>query len=151
VSEVVVTVAEASLHITRVFPASAARLFECFTDPVHLVRWWGPQGTTCPIAEVDLQPGGAYRLEILAENGTLRVVTGEYLEINQPERLVFSWQWDDTPEERTRVTLRFNEQGNGHCELELLHERFPADYRATLHGEGWSSSLICLAELLATG
>ncbi len=148
-SEAIVTVAEARLHITRVFPATAERLFECFTDPVHLLRWWGPQGTTCSGAEIDLRQGGQYRLEILSDSGTLSVVTGEYLEIDRPQRLVFSWRWDDSPEEKTRVTLNFTEQGNGHCELELLHERFANDGRARLHGEGWSSSLICLAELLA--
>ena len=149
-SGTIVTVAEASLHITRTFPVSAERLFDCFTQPAHLLRWWGPQGTTCPVAEIDLRPGGAYHLEILSENGTLSVVTGEYLEIEAPRKLVFSWGWDDAPEERTRVTLRFSDQGNGQCELELLHERFGDDERAKLHGDGWSSSLICLAELLAT-
>ncbi len=148
-SEAVVTVAEASLHIRRTFPGSAERLFACFTDPAHLLRWWGPEGTSCPVAEVDLRPGGAYRLEILAANGNLSIVSGEYLEVEPPARLVFTWRWDDTPEERTRVTLELSDRGDGRCELDLKHERFPNDERASLHGDGWSSSLICLAELLA--
>lgn len=145
-----VSVAEASLRIRRVFPASRERLFACFTEPSHLLRWWGPQGTTCPSAEVDLRPGGRYRLAIRSEAGNLSVVTGEYLEVSRPDRLVFSWRWEDTPEELTRVTLTLCEHASGGSELNLLHERFPNDERASLHGDGWSSSLVSLAELLAT-
>ena len=149
-SEANVAVLEASLHIRRTFPATAQQLFECFTNPMQLLRWWGPEGTTCPAAEVDLQTGGAYRLEILSETGNLSVVSGEYLEIDPPHRLVFTWRWDDTPTERTRVSLAFNETGAGSCELVLVHEKFPDDDRASLHGDGWSSSLNRLATLLAT-
>ena len=147
-SEATVLVADACLKIRRTFPASAERLFGCFTEPAHLLRWWGPQGTTCPNAEVDLREGGNYRLEILAPSGALSVVSGEYLEIEPPNRLVFTWRWDDTPEEQTRVTLEFRALAADRVELSLTHERFPDDARADLHGEGWSSSLECLLVLL---
>ena len=137
-----------SLQIRRIFDAPVERLFDCFTDPELLVRWWGPEGTTCPSAQVDLTPGGRYRLEILSADGSLSAANGEYLEIDSPRALAFTWHWDAEPEEVTRVTLRFQPLPDGRSELHLIHEHFPTEARTEAHGGGWSSSLNRLAALI---
>lgn len=140
-----------SLQIRRIFAASVERLFDCFTDPELLVRWWGPEGTTCPNAQVDLTPGGRYRLEILSADGSLSAANGEYLQIDAPRCLAFTWHWDAAPEEITRVTLRFQPLPDGRSELHLIHEHFPTRERTEAHGGGWSSSLNRLGALIGAG
>lgn len=138
------------LHIERTFPCSVERLFDCFTDPAIVSRWWGPEGTRCPSAEATLEVGGRYRFAIEGEaSGQVTVAAGEYLEIDRPHRLAFTWYWEDSPEEVTRVLLEFRSRGARETTLVLTHEQFPSNARATLHGSGWSSSFEALAQLLA--
>lgn len=147
-SQPLITVADTSLQIRRTFATSIHHLFDCFTDPALLCRWWGPAGTRCPVAEVDLTVGGGYRLEILSDSGVMSAVNGEYLTIDRPDRLVFTWYWDAAPEEISRVTLNFRAIAENESELHLSHEYFPDSDRATLHGSGWASSLDCLAAVI---
>ena len=84
------------LVIERTIKASPERVFDAFTDPDQLVRWWWPNGFTCPAAEVDLRVGGTYRLAmewpdfIPAEAQFSHHMGGEYYEIDRPHRLVMS-------------------------------------------------------------
>ena len=54
---------------TRTFAAPRERVFEAFSDPTQLARWWGPKGFTNTIHEFDLRPGGMWRLVMHAPNG----------------------------------------------------------------------------------
>jgi uncharacterized protein YndB with AHSA1/START domain len=140
-----------SVRLRRVFNTSIEHLFDCFTDPSLIVGWWGPAGSTCPGARADLVVGGSYRFEILgAESAEVVVVCGEYVEIDSPNRLVFTWRWEGGGDETTRVTLAFRAlPGTAQrAELELLHERFASLDAATRHNEGWSTSLDCLSDFI---
>ena len=65
--------------VRRVIAASRERVFRSWTEPEQLTRWWGPGGFSCPAAEVDLRPGGTYRLVMLAPGGAPQMsVTGTY-------------------------------------------------------------------------
>src|ERR1700722_16772467 len=76
--------------ITRVFNAPRALVFEAWTNPVHLARWWGPRGFDNPRCELDLRPGGLIHIEMRAPNGTLYPMSGIYLEIIKPEQLTYT-------------------------------------------------------------
>ncbi len=150
-NSVVEETAARTVHLRRVFNASVEHLFECFTDPALVAGWWGPSGTTCPGAEVELVVGGGYRFQILgSDSGNLMVVAGEYVEIQQPLRLVFTWQWEGEAEEVSLVTLNFHALADTdqRTELELIHQRFASAERAMRHDAGWSSSFDCLAEFV---
>ena len=82
------------LVITRSFLAPRELVWRCYTDPVHLVRFWGPHGATNPVCEIDLRVGGAWRQVMRFPSGTEYGYTSAYLEIARPERLV----WRDAPE-----------------------------------------------------
>ena len=56
--------------ISRVIDAPRELVFEAFTDPTHLVQFWGPKGFTAPACEVDLRVGGAFRVEMRAPDGS---------------------------------------------------------------------------------
>lgn len=67
----------AALVVRRMIRATLDRLFAFWTEPEHLVRWWGPDGVSCPTAEVDLRPGGRYRI---ANRFSVVVVTHERID-----------------------------------------------------------------------
>lgn len=82
-----------ALVITREFAAPRDLVWRCYTDPVHLVRFWGPHGSTCPVSEVDLRVGGRWRQVMRFASGNDYGYTSAYLEIAPPSRLV----WRDAP------------------------------------------------------
>ncbi len=81
---------ERELTLVRIFDAPREVVFKAWTDPKQLSKWWGPKVFTNPVCEVDLQPGGAWRIVMRAPNGTEYPCSGVYREIVEPERLVFT-------------------------------------------------------------
>src|SRR5258708_10890203 len=82
------------LVITRVFDAPRDLVFKAWTDPEHLVRWWGPKGFTSTIMDkIDLRPGAPYRIHMRGPDGDDHWSQGVYREIVDPERLVFAGCW----------------------------------------------------------
>lgn len=81
------------LVITRTFDAPRALVYKCYTDPVHTVHFWGPHGSTTPVCQVDLRPGGVWRTVMRFADGSEYGYTSVYIEIAPPERLV----WRDAP------------------------------------------------------
>ena len=140
-----------AVHLNRVFAVGRDYLFQCFTDPSLLLRWWGPEGASCVNVHSDAVAGGTYRFEIVGDDsGERNVVSGEYLVVEPPQRLVFSWAWDATAAEVTQVELTFNAISPTTTELVLVHSRFPNSDRAAAHNQGWDSSFDCLEELLGS-
>ena len=84
-----------------------------------------------------------------ADDGSPHAVHGVYREIRRPERLVFTWVWEqgDMTGVETQVTLAFRALDEG-AELSMTHEGLPSDSSRDLHEQGWGSSFECLAELL---
>src|SRR5262245_64936028 len=86
--------ADRELIFTRIFDAPRELVFAAWTDPQHLAQWWGPQGFTTTIHEMDVRPGGVWRLTMHGPDGRdyrNRIVT---LEVLKPERLVFRHEPD---------------------------------------------------------
>ena len=82
------------VEIVRTIDAPRARVFNAWTDPAELRRWWGPGEFLCPEAEVDLRCNGAYRLVMQPTAGDPFVLAGTYREVTPPERLVYTWRWE---------------------------------------------------------
>jgi uncharacterized protein YndB with AHSA1/START domain len=78
------------LTITRVFDAPRSRVFEMWIDAKHMAQWWGPQGFTNPVCELDVRPGGAIRIHMRGPDGVVHPMTGTFREVAEPERLVFT-------------------------------------------------------------
>ncbi len=76
--------------ITRTFDASRTRVFKAWTEPAQFALWWGPHGFTNPVCELDVRPGGAIRIDMRGADGTIHTLRGAYLEVVEPERLVFT-------------------------------------------------------------
>ena len=140
-----------SLALRRTYSATPERVFQAWTRPEELKQWWGAaEGYTTPVAEIDLQIGGQYRLGMRPPGGphTL-VVAGSYREIIPAEKLVFTWQWE-TPDGSapvTLVTVDFLKTGAG-TEVVVTHEQFPDAAMRDEHEGGWNGLLARLAALV---
>ena len=140
---------ETTLHLRRTFQAPREKVFRAWTDPEELRKWWGPDGYETPIAEVDLRVGGAYRFGMRKlPDGDIFYLQGTYREVRPPERLVYTWRWEATPElGETLVTVEFHDRG-GSTEVALTHELFPTDKARSDHEKGWNSILSQLTKAL---
>ncbi|MFC5751388.1 SRPBCC domain-containing protein [Actinomadura rugatobispora] len=72
------------LIVERVFPAPPALVWAAMTSAEHIPHWWGPHGTTAEVTEMDVRPGGRWRIG----DGATVVFTGEFLEVDPPARFV---------------------------------------------------------------
>jgi uncharacterized protein YndB with AHSA1/START domain len=97
--------------ISRVFAAPRELVWEVWTDPKHMVEWWGPEGFTMTIQQMDLRPGGAWRHILHGPDGTDYPGTGVFLEIVKPERIVYSLSGGRKGEVQFESTWTFEEQG----------------------------------------
>jgi uncharacterized protein YndB with AHSA1/START domain len=145
------------LVTTRVFDAPRELVFRAWTDPAHLRRWWGPKGFTNPRCEVDARAGGTIRIDMRAPDGTIHPMTGEFIEIVEPERLVFKTEALDRngePMFRVLNTITFAEEGKktrltAHVKvISVVPDAAP--YLSGME-MGWSMMLDRLEEFLGAG
>jgi len=135
--------AEYALEITRDFDAPPALVFKAWTSKEHVLRWWGPKGFTATSEKLDFREGGAYRHAIHGPDGKSYGMSGVYREIVEPEKIVFTFAWDDGPE--TLITVTIKPQGSG-SKLTFRHEPFADAATRDSHEGGWGE---CLDRLVA--
>lgn len=82
------------LVFERTFDAPRALVWQAFTDPKLVPRWWGKHDTTTIVVEMDVRPGGRWRYISRAADRDDVVFYGEYLEIDPPERLSWTFMFD---------------------------------------------------------
>jgi uncharacterized protein YndB with AHSA1/START domain len=141
------------LVMTRIVDAPPALVFQAWTEPERIKHWWGPRGYTTVSCEMDLRPGGAWRVRSRSAKGVEVAERGVFREIGVGERLVFTHAWEDAegkPGLETLVTLTF-EDHDGKTKLTLHQAVFDTVEDRDGHAEGWGESLDMLAEYLANG
>lgn len=132
--------ADIALVVRRIIRATPEQLFEAWTEPSHLLRWWGPQGVTCEGAEVDLRVGGRYRIANALPDGRVLVLNGEFEVVERPSKLVYTWRVDGVSGTPERVTVRF-ERRDGATEVVVTHERITDEATRDSHRLGWEGCL----------
>jgi uncharacterized protein YndB with AHSA1/START domain len=142
--------ASITLVVRRTINAPVARVFEAWTEPRHLLRWWGPRPVICSQAEVDLREGGAYRIGNQLPDGTIVWISGVFDVVDPPKLLVYSWRVEGgaAPSEPSRVTVRFEPSSSG-TEVIVLHERIDSEATRADHEHGWNGCLENLKNLFA--
>jgi uncharacterized protein YndB with AHSA1/START domain len=130
----------ATLVVRRRIHATPEKLFAAWTQPEHLVRWWGPQGVACPAAEIDLRVGGAYRLANRFPNGTVVWIAGVFELIEPPHRLMYTWKLESQSGSAERVTVSF-ERLDASTEVIVTHERIADEAARISHERGWAGCL----------
>lgn len=131
-----------AFRLRRRFTAPRENVFRAWTDPEVLKRWWCPNGWLPAEIEVDLRVGGTYRIGMRkAESGRPVYVYGSFLEVQMPERLVYTWRWENAFEQMppTRVTVQFVESAET-TEVVLIHEHLPEIAVCLRHRSGWMAA-----------
>ncbi|HEY5825180.1 MAG TPA: SRPBCC family protein [Cyclobacteriaceae bacterium] len=104
--------ADRELVITRIFNAPRKLVFEVFTDPKHVIHWWGPNGFTNTIHHMNVKPGGEWKLTMHGPDGTNYPNLITYKEVVNQERLVW---WHGSGEEvddsQFESTIIFEDEG----------------------------------------
>ena len=129
--------AEPRLDVERRIGAPPDEVFAYLTDPAKYARWMGRD------AELDPRPGGLYRVRMSPD----AVALGEYVAVEPPSRVVFTWGWEGSgsvPPGSTTVEITLQEDGDGTL-LRLRHTGFSSDADADLHREGWEMYVARLA------
>jgi uncharacterized protein YndB with AHSA1/START domain len=140
----------AIVQLRRRLRAGADEIFDLWTKPDLMVRWMSPfpDMVDCR-ASADLRPGGAFSL-VMSSPESIREVSGAYIEIDRPRRLVFTWTGPLTNDAETLVTVELTPRGD-ETELTLTHERLPTSAICEGHTRGWGNILDHLADAVATG
>ena len=142
---------ERELVITRVFDAPRTLVFRMWTDPAHARNWWGPRDYPATHLTMDVRPGGAWRNCLTStETGKELWQHGVFREVVPPERLVFTFVWEEEGERgiETLVTVTFAAEGDK-TRMIFRHAPFQSLAERDGHGYGWNSTFDRLADHLA--
>ena len=122
------------ITLSREFEAPRSLVFEAWTRPEHVGRWWGQEGSTLTLCEIDLRPGGEWRYVELAADGNEYPFGGEYLEVVAPERLVHTFVFDVEPfnARPATVTVVFEDLGGRTRVVETTRFQTVADRDAMI-------------------
>jgi uncharacterized protein YndB with AHSA1/START domain len=145
--------ADRQLTVSRMIDAPRALVFTAWTDPQQIARWWGPKGFNTIDYEMDVRPGGAYRLRMRSPEGVDQIKRGIYREIVGPERIVFTFAWeapDGSLGTELLVTVTLETLG-AKTKLTLQQSGFDAVETRDSHVVGWTSCLERFAEYMTTG
>jgi uncharacterized protein YndB with AHSA1/START domain len=107
----VTTPSDREVVLTRIFDAPRHLVFDAFTRPELLKRWFGPRGWSLVVCEIDLKVGGSWRFVLRSPDGKDMGMRGVYLEILPPERSVHMESFDDYPGESQVTSLFVEEAG----------------------------------------
>ena len=136
-------VTEATVYERRLsIGASPETVWEFFVDPDKLKRWKGIR------AELDPRAGGGYECEVIPGH----VARGEFVELDRPRRLVYTWGWDgneDVPPGSSTIVVELAADGDGTM-LTFAHKNLPTAEAVQSHAHGWDHYLPRL-ELAAAG
>jgi uncharacterized protein YndB with AHSA1/START domain len=105
----VTTPSDREIVMTRVFDAPRRMVYDAFSKPELLRRWFGPRGWSLAVCEVDLRVGGGFRFVLRGPDGREMGMRGTYRELSPPERSVHVESFDDFPGE-SQVTAVFTER-----------------------------------------
>jgi len=135
-----------SLTLKRRLKAPPQKVYEAWTQPAQMMRWWGGSNEASRSAETDLRVGGRFHVGFKGDNGEQHDVSGTYKEVTPYSRLVFSWAWRTTPERESQVTIDIRPDTDGSI-LTLTHEQFFNEQARDDHARGWGFGLDQLEKL----
>jgi uncharacterized protein YndB with AHSA1/START domain len=137
-----------TLRMERTYNAPAQRVFDAWTSPEVLRRWWHPERDwETPVAEVDLRIGGSVRVVMRDPHKDVEYGGGgQYLEIDPPRRLVFTWFWDGN-DTRQLIEVDFEESG-GVTTVRFTHRDLWDEDAVRSHEDGWGKCFDSLEGVL---
>jgi len=139
----------AVLMVQRKINASAERLFDAWTKPELMKKWFHVAADwTTPVAESDLKIGGLWKIQITQPDGVSYPSFGKYQVIDRPNKLVFTWHPLAKEDYETIVTVIFKKMSDNVTEITLTNEGLRSDEEIGYYKPGWMGSLDCLNDLM---
>lgn len=137
------------VRIERTFAASAEEVFDAWTSPEVMRRWFhcAPDWDT-PQAEVDLRVGGKVRIVMRRPDGTEAGAQAEYTLLDRPHRLAMTWTFDDDPSNEQVIELSFSESDGSTTAL-MVNSGISTDERRGAQDWGWHGCFEELERMLA--
>lgn len=147
------------LVLERVFDAPPARVYQAWTDPEILKKWFAPKPFTTPRAELDVRPGGSSTIVMRDPDGNDYPNKGVYLEVVPNRKLVttdaYVEAWQPSPQPFMTMILTFEDAGDGRTNARYVIRHWTEEARKQHEEmgfyEGWGQCADQLAELLANG
>jgi uncharacterized protein YndB with AHSA1/START domain len=139
--------AQPSLTIVRRIKAPPARVYDAFTRPEIIAKWWGPDAGPVLQVEVDVRVGGRFRIIFQTLDGERHESIGTYRVVEPGRRLVWDTAWVAFPERESLVTLDFVAIPEG-TELTVHHAQLHDEEVRDAHAAGWAGMLDKLPTLL---
>lgn len=141
-----------SLIVRRTIRASVERVFDAWTEPSQIEKWWGPANVQGHSVSIDLVVGGEYRIGNRLPDGSDVWIHGVFEVVERPNHLVYTWNVGEpvAESESERVSVRFKPlepvAGAKSTEIIVVHERIVSASAKASHEAGW---LGCVAGLHA--
>jgi len=140
-----------TLIVQRFIRAPREQVFDAFIDAAMLERWHCPRGMSVKSASADARVGGAWRIDMRHADGQASVVGGRFREIRRPERLAYTWKWEESAGPmagiETLIEIDFTAREHG-TELRMRHSGFPLEEARDGHARGWESVFNRLNDVL---
>jgi uncharacterized protein YndB with AHSA1/START domain len=134
---------------TRGFDAPRALVWDAWTKPEHVRRWYGCDRYTLALCEIDLRVGGGYRFVMRGPDDHTFTMSGVYREIVKPDYLVYTERFDDDPAKEALVTLTLEERGGKTTTRSTTLYRTAADVQAVLKSGMETGAALALDRLAA--
>jgi uncharacterized protein YndB with AHSA1/START domain len=146
------------VKLVKTYNAPIERVWDAWTNADNIKQWLSPEGMTNPDVSVDLRVGGSYRNVMQGHNmpdpkhNGKMAVGGTYLEIDKPNKLMFTWLWEGEPAEThtSTVTVYLKKIDDHKTELTLIHNGFADDDMQQQHDMGWTSTFRKLEQFLSS-
>lgn len=136
------------IQLKRRLAAGADEVYAAWTDPHSLAEWMRPLPGGRTEATADVRVGGKFLVDMYDKEGKLYRHEGEYLRLERPRLVEFSWISEATERGRSIVTVELRSVGEDETELTLTHRLLPSESSAQSHAEGWAAILVELAAAL---
>lgn len=140
---------EPAAVVRRVLPAPPDEVYGEWLDPAAMADWMCPRPARAVTVEMDARPGGTLRIAF-TERGALVRVTGQFLELDRPRTLRFTWTCSDwvDPTVQSMVTVTFEASGANETLMTIRHAQLPPE-QIDGHRRGWAAVAAQLASALA--
>lgn len=151
--------AQKELNITKVFNASPEVVWKAWIDSAEVAKWWGPEGFTTPVIQVDPKVGGKIYLEMQDDAGFIKKgsrypMSGEFKELSAPSKIIYSANalLNGKPMIESTITVTFEpvETGKTKMNLHVVVTNSTPEAEPSLKGmdAGWTQSIDKLAKYL---
>jgi uncharacterized protein YndB with AHSA1/START domain len=131
-----------SILVSRILPAEPSLVYDAWTDPDALAEFMSPAPAVSAVVECDPRVGGRLRIDMIDPDGVVHIV-GEYIELDPPRRLRFTWNTSFGDGFDSLVTVTLAPHGSQETMMTIEHIQLPTQW-STDHQQGWTR----IAELL---